>query len=49
MSGDEYDLVIVGSGGPAFAAAIRARDHGARAALVERGTGGSTARRRHGG
>jgi len=42
MNGYDYDLVIVGSGGAAFAAAIRARDHGARVALVERGTAGGT-------
>ena len=42
MSGYEYDLVIVGSGGAAFAAAIRARDHGAKVAMVERATVGGT-------
>jgi mercuric reductase len=33
-----YDLAIVGSGGGAFAAAIRARDRGARVVMIERGT-----------
>ncbi|NEE04535.1 mercury(II) reductase [Phytoactinopolyspora halotolerans] len=40
--GDGYDLVIVGSGSAAFAAAIRARDLGARVAMVERSTVGGT-------
>ncbi|MBX6377314.1 MAG: mercury(II) reductase, partial [Clostridia bacterium] len=39
---DEYDLAIVGSGGAAFAAAIRARDRGARVVMIERGTLGGT-------
>ena len=38
----EYDLAIVGSGSAAFAAAIRARDQGARVVMVERGTLGGT-------
>ena len=38
----EYELVVLGSGGAAFAAAIRARDLGRRVALVERGTIGGT-------
>jgi mercuric reductase len=37
-----YDLAIVGSGGAAFAAAIRARDHGGRVVMIERGTIGGT-------
>lgn len=37
-----YDLAIVGSGGGAFAAAIRARDRGARVVMIERGTLGGT-------
>lgn len=37
-----FDLVILGSGSAAFAAAIRARDLGARVALVERKTLGGT-------
>jgi mercuric reductase len=37
-----YDLAIVGSGGAAFAAAIAASGHGARAVMVERGTVGGT-------
>lgn len=42
--GDEgdYDLVIIGSGGAAFSAAIKAVEYGAKVAVVERGTiGGS--------
>ena len=38
----DYDLAIVGSGGAAFAAAIKARDCGARVVMVERGTLGGT-------
>ncbi|MGB3681415.1 MAG: mercury(II) reductase, partial [Rubrobacteraceae bacterium] len=38
----DYDLAIVGSGGGAFAAAIRATELGARVAMVERGTIGGT-------
>lgn len=38
----EYDLAVIGSGGAAFAAAIRARNHGARVAIIERGTVGGT-------
>jgi mercuric reductase len=38
----EYDLAIVGSGGGAMAAAIAARDMGARVVMVERGTVGGT-------
>ena len=38
----EYDLAIVGSGGGAFAAAIRARDRDLRVVMVERETVGGT-------
>ena len=38
----DYDLAIIGSGGGAFAAAIRATEIGARVAMVERGTIGGT-------
>jgi len=41
-SGDAYDLAIVGSGGAAFSAAVRARDAGASVVMVERGTIGGT-------
>jgi mercuric reductase len=37
-----YDLVILGSGSAAFAAALKASDHDARIAMVERGTIGGT-------
>jgi mercuric reductase len=37
-----YDLAIVGSGGAAFAAAIRASERGARVVMIERGTLGGT-------
>ncbi len=40
--GNRYDLAIVGSGGGAFAAAIKAIEHGARVVMVERGTLGGT-------
>lgn len=39
---DAYDLVIVGSGSAAFAAAIEATQAGARVAMVERGVVGGT-------
>ncbi|MEX2323738.1 MAG: mercury(II) reductase [Acidimicrobiia bacterium] len=39
---DEYDLVIIGSGSGAFAAAIKARELGARVAMVERDLVGGT-------
>jgi mercuric reductase len=39
---DGYDLAIIGSGGAAFAAAIRARALGARAAVIERDVIGGT-------
>lgn len=38
----DYDLVVIGSGGAAFAAAIRARDLGRSVLMVERGTVGGT-------
>ena len=41
-SGLDYDLIVIGSGGAAFAAAIRARDLGARVLMVEHGTTGGT-------
>src|SRR5690625_1842250 len=37
-----YDLAVIGSGGAAFAAAIRAVESGARVAMIERGTLGGT-------
>jgi mercuric reductase len=37
-----FDLVIVGSGSAAFAAAIKAADHGAKTAMIERSTLGGT-------
>lgn len=42
MKHESYDLVVVGSGGAAFAAAIRGAGLGARVAVVERGTVGGT-------
>jgi mercuric reductase len=41
-SGFDYDLIVIGSGGGAFAGAIRARDVGARVLMVEHGTTGGT-------
>ncbi len=38
----DYDLLIIGSGSAAFAAAIKARDLGATVAIVEKGTIGGT-------
>ncbi|MDP9484697.1 MAG: mercury(II) reductase [Actinomycetota bacterium] len=38
----EYDLAVIGSGGGAFAAAIRAVESGARVIMIERGTIGGT-------
>jgi mercuric reductase len=40
--GDPYDLMVVGAGSAAFAAAIKAAELGARVALVEAGTIGGT-------
>lgn len=37
-----YDLLIIGSGGAAFSAAIKAAEKGAKVAMVERGTIGGT-------
>ena len=37
-----FDLVILGSGSAAFAAAIKAANHGAKAAMIERSTLGGT-------
>lgn len=42
MTGHDYDFLIIGSGGAAFAAAIRAAGLGARCALIERGAIGGT-------
>ena len=39
---DGYDLVVIGAGSAAFAAAIRASERGARTAMVERGQVGGT-------
>src|SRR5699024_11140630 len=38
----DYDLLIIGSGGAAFSAAISATENGAKVAMVERGTLGGT-------
>jgi mercuric reductase len=38
----DYDLLVIGSGGGAFAGAIRARDLGRRVLMVERGLTGGT-------
>ncbi|OXS52508.1 mercury(II) reductase [Cohnella sp. CIP 111063] len=38
----DYDFLIIGSGGAAFAAAIQAVEHGAKVAMIERGTVGGT-------
>lgn len=42
--GDEYnyDLIIIGSGGAAFSAAIQAMEFGAKVAIIERGTVGGS-------
>src|SRR5712692_10537609 len=37
-----FDLVILGSGSAAFAAALKAADHGAKTAMIERKTLGGT-------
>ncbi|MCC2592514.1 mercury(II) reductase [Tessaracoccus sp. OS52] len=39
---DDYDLAVIGSGGAAFAAAIRATTLGKRVVMIERGTIGGT-------
>lgn len=38
----DYDLLVIGSGGSAFSAAIQAVSYGAKVAMVERGTIGGT-------
>lgn len=38
----DYDLLIIGSGGSAFSAAIKAIEYGAKVAMIERGTVGGT-------
>jgi len=38
----DFDLIVIGSGGGAFAGAIRARDLGGRVLMVDRGTIGGT-------
>ncbi len=42
MAHHSYDLAILGSGSAAFAAAIAAREQGARVVMIERGTVGGT-------
>ena len=42
MTNEKFDLAIIGSGGGAFAAAIRATGLGKRVVVVERGTVGGT-------
>src|SRR5712691_3678286 len=42
IDASEYDLLIIGAGSAAFAAAIKARDQGARVGMVEHGTVGGT-------
>ncbi len=42
METTRFDLVILGSGSAAFAAAIRAHEQGASVAMIERGTVGGT-------
>ncbi|GAA2562754.1 mercury(II) reductase [Neomicrococcus lactis] len=42
MNNEQFDLAIIGSGGGAFAAAIRATGMGKRVVMVERGTVGGT-------
>ncbi len=42
MGDSDYDLVIIGSGSAGFAAAITAREQGARVIMIERGTLGGT-------
>lgn len=38
----DYDLLIIGSGGSAFSAAIKAIEYGAKVGMIERGTVGGT-------
>lgn len=40
--GGDYDFLIIGSGSAAFAAAIKATEHGAKVGMIERGTIGGT-------
>jgi mercuric reductase len=40
--GYDYDFVVIGSGGGAFSAAIKAVEYGAKVAMIERGTIGGT-------
>lgn len=42
MTAYDYDLVVIGSGAAAFAAAIRATESGARVALIESNQVGGT-------
>ncbi|WP_448073913.1 mercury(II) reductase [Georgenia yuyongxinii] len=42
VTGTGYDLAVIGSGGGAFAAAIRATNLGKRVVMIERGTVGGT-------
>src|SRR3989441_12895071 len=42
LSKHMFDLVILGSGSAAFAAALKAADHGAKTAMIERSTIGGT-------
>lgn len=39
---DDYDLLIIGSGGAAFSAAIKSIEYGAKVGMIERGTVGGT-------
>ncbi len=39
---EDYDLLIIGSGGAAFSAAIKSIEYGAKVAMIERGTIGGT-------
>ncbi|MFZ3579547.1 mercury(II) reductase [Virgibacillus sp. DJP39] len=39
---EDYDLIIIGSGGGAFSAAIKATENGGNVAMIERGTVGGT-------
>lgn len=41
-NGSAYDLLIIGSGGAAFSAAIKAIEYGAKVGMIERGTVGGT-------
>ncbi|MDX1801840.1 MAG: FAD-binding protein, partial [Marinobacter sp.] len=42
MSDDRLHVAVIGSGGSAMAAALKASERGARVTLVERGTVGGT-------